>query len=717
MPPRWCGRFEMARMVRAQRWLPALRLIGLVALTAIAWCVMLNRVSLAAWQTPLDYQGDSLIVLSRIKAASDGHYWPLAAKNVPQLGAPFIANWDAHPTSEDLLYLAMGLLARVVGLFPAANLGVLFAHLLAAVSFYAACRMLRCRWEWAFTCAIAFALSPYLFFRSLPHIMLAYAWHVPLVLCAGWWLSTSHGLRPGSRRFWLTIAIAIVTGLQNAYYTFLLVQLAALAFVMQVARRGGRRQVIAPVLFAGVAMAGWLFGNFDSLLFRATSSRNVVTASRPYAELETFALKPVALLTPMAGHRWEMWNEWGQSYRRNTSPFNEAHYAYIGLLGIGAVAVLVGVSVLRQLRGARSRLPFQTGQMLWIVLFSVTGGVNAMLGMVGFTLFRGTNRYSIAILALALLFLAQWLTGLTRQQPAWARLSLAAALCLLAAWDQLPRLTMPSEIAHVARMIESDRDFAQRLETRLPSGAMVFQLPMMEFPEAPMIHRMTSYQHLRPYLFTSSLRFSFGNHKNNFGSRWQEELDGLDAPELARALEQYGFAAIQINRAGFADRGAALIEALRASGRTEMIESARGDLVAILLWPESQPKRPVVWVDYSDGWHAPESDAQGNKQRWSAGDAQIVAHNNSDQPVTRYLTFQIYTLTARQVRLSLGDQTLAELNLADGEMRDFPFLAVTLQPGDNVLRFTTNRPAEQASWNDQRQVAFLIRNFRVRAAP
>jgi hypothetical protein len=59
----------MTQRVRALPWLPALRLAGLVALTAISWCVMLNRVSLPAWQTPLNYQGDSLIVLSRIKAA------------------------------------------------------------------------------------------------------------------------------------------------------------------------------------------------------------------------------------------------------------------------------------------------------------------------------------------------------------------------------------------------------------------------------------------------------------------------------------------------------------------------------------------------------------------------------------------------------------------------------------------------------------------------
>ncbi|MCS7060642.1 MAG: hypothetical protein RMN25_05700 [Anaerolineae bacterium] len=700
--------------MKTLRWVPVLRLVALIAFVSIAWCVMLNRLSLSAWQTPLSYFGDSLVILGRIKVAAEGHYWPLASKNVPSLGAPFIANWDSFPNTEDVLYLILGLLSRVVGLIPAANAGVLLAHVLSAVSFYAACRMMRCRWEWSFIGALAYALSPYLFFRSLPHLSLTYAWHVPLLLCVAWWLSTRYGLRLGSRRSWLAFGIALITGLQNPYYTFLLVQLTGLAFVIHVVRRSGRRQLIAPVLCAGVVMAGWVFGNFDSLRFQAASPLHRLTASRPYADLETYALKPVALLTPLPNHRWELWNQLGERYRRGTSPFNEAHFAYIGLLAIGSVALLAGVSFARLARTPRKRLPFQAWQMLWIVLSSVPGGLGGILGLLGLTIFRGSNRYSVAVMALALLFVAQWLTGVMRQRPAWLRLSLAAVLGVLVAWDQLPRLVMPDDIARIARIVESDRDFAQRLEHRLPSGAMIFQLPMAGFPEWPTIHRMSDYQHLRPFLFSNNLRFSYGNQTNNPVSHWQEELEGMTPLELAQSLERYGFAAIQIHRAGFPDRGASLIESLRESGRSETIESTRGDLVAIVLHPREQPERPVVWVTFSDGWHSLEIDMLGSKQRWSSGNARVIVHNDSAQPVTRYVSFQVSTIITRQIRLDLGNQALLDVTLAENEGRDISAISLTLQPGDNVLQFTTDRPARQASSNDMRQVAFLIRDFRLR---
>ena len=713
----WSERFEVTGVARLSRFLPAARVLALIALVSVTWCVMLNRLSLAAWQTPLNYQGDAWVVLSRIKAAAEGQYWPVAAKNVPSLGAPFVANWDAHPTSEDLLYLATGTLARLVGLFPAANLAVLISHVLAAISFYACCRMLRCRWEWSFMGALAFALSPYLFFRSLPHLMLAFAWHVPLLLLACWWLGTRHGLRPGSRRFWLALGIALVTGLQNAYYTFLLVQLAGLAFLAQVIRKNNARQWIMPALVCGVAILGWIVGNADSLIFRATTPGSALSDARPYSDLELYALKPISLLMPPASHHWPALARLGQTYLNNTSLFNEANFAYIGLLGIGATLGLAGFSIARVLRHRRRSLPFQATHMLWIVVFAMPGGLNALLGMAGFTLFRATNRYSIAVLALALMFLAQFLTWISRRWSIGLRLGLAASLGLLATWDQLPRLALPEQLNAIARNVESDRIFVQALEEQLPAGAMVFQLPIAEYPEGASIHNMASYEHLRPYLVSSELRWSFGDDKGNPQFGWQYELAGLAPAELIEALERYGFAAVQINRKAYADRGAALLHGLRAAGRADTIESARGDLVGIRIHPVRLPERPAVAVIFASGWHGLETDPQGNSWRWSSGSARMVLLNSTPTPIARRVSFQISTLTKRHIQLRHGDRILVELELEGGKARQIADLTVTLAPGMNVFSWITDAPARSASRNDPRPLAFTVRNMRIRPQP
>lgn len=49
----------------------------------------------------------------------------------------------------------------------------------------------------------------------------------------------------------------------------------------------------------------------------------------------------------------------------------------------------------------------------------------------------------------------------------------------------------------------------------------------------------------------------------------------MPTAELVKALESYGFAAIYLNRRGFADRGERLLAELAALGRTGRIEGVR----------------------------------------------------------------------------------------------------------------------------------------------
>ena len=95
-----------------------------------------------AWNIPLYYGSDSLLVMSWVKSSADGNYQPLLWKKVPELGAPFVANWNDYPVTEDTLMFCIGVLARFIGLFAACNLAVLGAQLLAGISFYGVCRWL-----------------------------------------------------------------------------------------------------------------------------------------------------------------------------------------------------------------------------------------------------------------------------------------------------------------------------------------------------------------------------------------------------------------------------------------------------------------------------------------------------------------------------------------------------------------------------------------------
>ena len=109
------------------------------------------------------------------------------------------------------------------------NAMVLLGQILAGVTFYLVCRFLRYRWEWAFAASVAFAMSHYAFQRGMPHLTLTYYWHIPLCLLVVWWCGSRRGLRLSGRRFWISVAVAVITSVQSAYYTNVLLQFLGLA--------------------------------------------------------------------------------------------------------------------------------------------------------------------------------------------------------------------------------------------------------------------------------------------------------------------------------------------------------------------------------------------------------------------------------------------------------------------------------------------------------
>jgi phosphoglycerol transferase len=171
----------------------------------------------------------------------------------------------------------------------------------------------------------------------------------------------------------------------------------------------------------------------------------------------------------------------------------------------------------------------------------------------------------------------------------------AATLCVvIALWDQTPPLVSAKDLEETAGMVASDRRFTEKMEERLPPNAMIFQIPIMEFPESP-VPGVGAYDHFRPYLYSRQLRFSFGSDKGRPEEKWQQQLGQSQLGEVVGRLESYGFSALYVNRDGFADKGEALLKALKEIGRGDVIESDQGDLFCVLLKPFPQPILPEAY--------------------------------------------------------------------------------------------------------------------------
>lgn len=582
--------------------------IAVAVFFACAMAQNFSRLDLpSAYATEAD-KGDVVFHVTLVKAATEGDFVPLRWKTLRGVGAPDGGNWNDWPIVEEIPTMVIALFSGAFGLFRGFNLAIIAAQALSGIVFYAVARCSECNRMWSFVGGLSWALAPYVFAQNPHHPFAAHTWHIPLFLMVWRWVATDPGIAPGSPRLWWAILIAFVTGLQHVYYTNVLCQLTILGSVVLACQRRSWEPLKSALAIVGGAAAAFALMNLDTWSFRAVNGPNPGALVREYKWLEIYGLKLVDLVVPPVAHRSEIFSKFAQAHRAAAPLQDEG--SYLGLLGIAALGILAWTAISDVVKRKADAIPMAAWQVLWIVLFFSTGGLNSILGAFGFTLFRTGCRYSIVILAICLLYAAQRLTAWQEEAEAGPDATgkspffkaAAAVLCGLILWDQVPRAPTATQTAEIARQVDADREFVATMEKTLPPDAMVFQLPVMEFPESP-IPGVPPYDHFRPYLYSKQLRFSFGSMKGREREKWQQQLQNLlvagatpdqeaqkirfNTENVRRAvdeLKKLGFAAIYINRNGFPDRGKGLEEAFLEIGYDKPpIRNATGDLVCILL--------------------------------------------------------------------------------------------------------------------------------------
>lgn len=566
---------------RARRdWLTALGTGGVVAVGwGLAHRLLMGEQRLT---DPLAYDGDAMLALGAVAAARRGDYLPFLSKELPSLGAPFVASWNDWPISEDVLLWLVGLVARGVGTIAAVNLGYLVACVTAAISFFLVARRFAVRREAAALGAVLFGLSNYIAVRGVHHFSLTFVWVIPWNVLVGSWLASRRGLPFGSRRFALAAVTTVGTAWGFAYYSFFASQLYVLGTVAGAVRHGWSRQRLRPAMaLAGLFCAALVAVHLDSVVWLVKHGRNAAAMARGPSGAEMFALKPIELFVPGEGHRLALGRLVGRREVQQAVVTGEFPSQYLGLLGALALVALCVSAARLVMRGRYGPAVAWAGLAGWLMAAHSVGGLNSLLYLLDSRVFRSTNRASVVLLAVVLLFAGQWLGRFWARRPARVRWAVAAGLAAGGTWEQLP--SDGNSMASLQQVAAADRELVSRLEQALAPSSMVFQLPAMAFPEVPPTLGVETYEQFRPTIYATSLRFSHGDVKGRRNAEWKFRLAALPPEQLVAELKTASFSAIYLNRKGYADGGAELERALSSLGCRLIAVSALEDTVAYAL--------------------------------------------------------------------------------------------------------------------------------------
>ena len=456
------------------------------------------------------------------------------------------------------------------------NLAYLFTFLLVFISGYWVCGRLGLSDPFRFCAASLFALMPYHFQRGEDHLLESTYYFVPfmvLLMLEVWsarpiackWVEDRWKFTWRDRRMWYAFFLLAFLTSFNPYHQFFFACLVASAAPFAAVYRRNWR-----ILIVGLALAGFAC---SVLVMRHTLTHFVSSPDLAlgvtgqgitgYGQAELYPLKLAQLLLPVGEHRWGVLASIRDMYNVANPLNNENSTTTLGLVGsIGFLSCVV--LALMPNRGAMLNQVARMGLITLIaILFGVMGGFSSLISTISnvvlgpysmLTQARSWNRIAIFIGFFAY-FTAFWLVqkstaavasrtsgGHAKSIVGW---SICAAVFAFALWDQVPYKIDQQDDGHYV----SDVQFFGGLESTLPKGAKIFQLPFVAHHWSAYVLPGVYYtQQLRPYVTSQTLSYTYGGDRGSLQSEWYYAATALPPVQAATYLCSYGFAGVLLQR-------------------------------------------------------------------------------------------------------------------------------------------------------------------------
>nr|QOL00458.1 hypothetical protein [uncultured organism] len=653
----------------------------------------------------------------------------------PRLAAPLGLNlWD-YPDA-DWLHIAaekaLALLAGNAGLV--INLYYLSFFALTPVIALFALRTMGIPTLAAFAPAILFNVLPYRFARGEGHLTYAAYYLVPLAVLAAVLLARGEPLwsrQPGTRATRPTRAGLVCTfgalliAFDTQYDAAFAILFIALGGAIGGLRTGGRKPVAAACGLIVLIAAGVAVQLAPTVIYHHLHGANPAEYRRYPEESQIYGLQLAQLLLPIADHRIPAFAALRASFdlRSVSALLTENQSVTLGTIGslgfFGLTAAFIAAAGRRVAPDLAALATFAIGG----VLVATVGGFGTIFNFAVFTELRAYNRIAPFIGFCALAGVALGLRWLFARFPNGfgpaARAAVAIALIVAGTLDQTTAETVP-HYAKSAALEASDAAFGAAAEARLPAGSSVFELPHLRFPEALPAGGLEPFYAFRPYLHTTTLRWSFGAIDGRAPAAWDIETAALPPPDLVKALVLAGYEGVTVFPAGYPDGGTAIESGLRALAGPPVVVSPDGSMVLYSLATLHAAARAAdprigtpaftadlvrrAWILWGDGFYGEEK-LGGQTWHWARSHASLTIDNEQLHPA-RFAFAGDVQLRAGSgpIAISVGDTAVATIAAGPGlaPVR----VVMTLPPGLSTLHFSG--PAEVLADSDPRRLAFRL---------
>lgn len=674
----------------------------LASLITILWILIHKKFSLLAWKIPLGYTGDNLILHGIMKYYSEFQWLsPLHQKFIPNLNLPDGANWSSWPITEEIPLYLTSILGSFIGVYPAQNMLLLFSYLAAGVTFFYVANRLKIHPALAFAGAFAFAFNNVLITRGLGHVTVGLVWHLPLMFLICLWAFRKYNFQINNKDLVIGYFFCFICGGFSPYYSIMFLMFLGFSFLVHLTR-GSYKSLKFPFLCISLIILSFLIWNFDSFYNNFLYGENPKMQGRNIASLQLYALQlPELFYQP---HSSGILGKIGGDFYFGKSMIKGEFWSpYLGLVGITSLLFLFFHSLYRIIKGKLKAVSIHFYLSSWVTIFSIVGGINLLIGTIGFTWLRATNRFSIFLLVISLLYFLRF-SSRNLKQPLVLFLSILIILITYYEFIHEKLISKHDPSFIIEKNIERDIKLVKDIEAH-KLNAKVFQLPVTHFPEYGYFYKMPDYQHLRPILHSNNLSFSYGEVNGRGNQGWQKRLNTLSPSSLINTIGHLGYDVILYNKLAYPDNGLFLRRFLE---KNHNFVSETTDFVAFAINKESIKLLDNPEVFFAEGWSVDEV-----THRWTnAKKSKILIFNFTDQDKKIELNFDLNVMRKSDISISLNKNIIKEYkSLISGQIKKNISLQINLNKGINTVEFTSSSKPKLAGNGDPRLLGTMLINF------
>lgn len=727
-----------------------LRTIGEYA-GAVTLCLVILTCVMKLWRadlrTPFEYGGDALFHGMVIKGIIDNG-WYLRNNFI---GMPGGAELFYFPMADNLHFLLIKLFSLFTSDYALIfNFYFLLTFPLTTISSLYVFRHFKISYLIAVLGSLLYTFLPYHFFRNQHHLVLAGYYIVPLMVTVLLWVFSGKLLASGSddnksglrlnlrsKRFIASIVICLLIASGGlGYYAFFACFFLLVAGVSAALYWKSVRHLMVSLILAAVVFSGFVINLVPNMIYIRSQGESR-TVKRGTGEAEGYGLKITQLLLPIDGHRIPVLARLKEQYNSSAPLVNENSNATLGVVGsIGFLTLLLWLlfrkpAAAQMMEGDETSTLLSHLSILNIggVLLATIGGFASLFALLISPQMRSYNRVSVYLGFFSLFAVVLLLEDVFRRHASTSRARTIFTACLglillLGILDQTGKgVFFVPHYAAFGSENASDADFVKRIEAAVPGGAMIFQLPYVEFPENPPVNLMQDYEHFRPYLHSKNLRWSYGAIKERDNARWQMSTVNLPTDQFLETLSLAGFSGVYVDRKGYADNGAELEAKLRSLLSIEPLVSANNQMSFFNLGEynsklteeyggDLESKRQMVLhpltPEWTGGFSGLESSAELN-WRWCSSEGELVINNALNEERKLKLEMDLATGYEELANLSLDGPLISE-KLKINMKPTVYSKSITVPPGRYVIRFACDAKQVYAPL-DSRSLVFKVMNF------